>query len=137
MSLIRVNHNPSRRQLQIFALLWLIAFALLGLTTWRHGHGLPAYAIWVAGIVVPLLGAMVPGLLRIVYLTATYATLPVGLTVSLVTLLAVYYLVISPLGLLLRLLGHDPMQRRFDRGASTYWSPREKSESPSRYFRQF
>ena len=38
---------------------------------------------------------------------------------------AMYYVVLTPAGLLMRLIGTDPMRRRFDREAATYWIPRE------------
>ena len=52
-------------------------------------------------------------------------------------LAVVYYLVLFPIGLILRLRGYDPMQRRFDRSAKSYWTPREQEEGTERYFKQF
>ena len=49
----------------------------------------------------------------------------------------IYYIVLTPIGLFLRLTGYDPMQRRFDRAAKTYWTPREQEEKTKRYFQQF
>jgi hypothetical protein len=49
----------------------------------------------------------------------------------------VFYGVITPIGLAARLLGHDPMQRGFDRQARSYWLRRDRVTSPGRYFRQF
>lgn len=89
------------------------------------------------GILVPALGLVSPGLLRIVYLGMIYATLPIGIVVSYVILAATYYLVLTPIGLVLRLCGYDPMQRRFDRKAESYWVPREEDPSADHVFRQF
>ena len=36
-----------------------------------------------------------------------------------------YYVIVTPIGLILRLLGKDPMQRGFDPRASTYRLPRQ------------
>jgi ABC-type uncharacterized transport system permease subunit len=83
------------------------------------------------------LGLVSPGLLRIVYLGMIYATLPIGIVVSYVILAATYYLVLTPIGLVLRLCGYDPMQRRFDREAKTYWVPREEEAKMDHVFRQF
>ena len=38
-------------------------------------------------------------------------------------LIAVYYLLVTPAGLLSRLVGRDPLARRWDRGARSYWIP--------------
>ena len=61
----------------------------------------------------------------------------VGIVVSNVIVAAVFYLAVTPIGLLLRLIGKDPLERRFDRSATTYWKPAEKNVAPGRYFRQF
>ncbi|MBT2383374.1 hypothetical protein [Streptomyces sp. ISL-11] len=37
-------------------------------------------------------------------------------------LIAVYYLLVTPIGLLSRLV-RDPLTRRWDRGARSYWIP--------------
>ncbi len=62
---------------------------------------------------------------------------PIGLVISYVILAATYYLVLTPIGLVLRLFGYDPMHRRFDREAKTYWVPREEDANTDRVFRQF
>ena len=38
---------------------------------------------------------------------------------------AMYYGVLTPAGLLMRLIGKDPMRRKYDHGAATYWIPRD------------
>jgi hypothetical protein len=136
--MIRIEHQPSRRQLAVFGLLWLAFFSILGWLAWRRTGSLAAAgAFWAIGAAIPAVGRAWPGGLRIVYLLAAYATFPVGLVVSFVILALVYYFVLTPTGLVLRLSGYDPMQRRFDRSAKTYWTPREQEKTTERYFRQF
>ena len=47
------------------------------------------------------------------------------------------YAVLTPVGWCLRIVGYDPMNRKFDPSAETYWIERPKRVEPSRYFRQF
>ena len=137
MSLIRINKNPSRRELAVFGLIWLVFFGIVGAIVWSKSDlATAASIIWAVAVVVPVVGWMVPSLMRIVYLGMTYASLPIGFVVSHVILAIVYYLVMTPIGLVMRMFGHDPMQRRFDRDAKTYWIPREQPEQIERYFRQ-
>ena len=49
----------------------------------------------------------------------------------------VYFLVITPIGLAMRLAGRDLMSRRFDPGAESYWLPHKADKDAGRYFRQF
>jgi Saxitoxin biosynthesis operon protein SxtJ len=138
MALIEINKSPSQRELRWFGI-GLLAFAGLvgGLTYWRTGRtGVPA-AILGAGAVVTAVYYAVPPLRRWVYLVWMYAAFPIGWVVSHVVLAAVYYLVVTPIGVTMRLLGRDPLDRRFDRSATTYWVPHDPAQSVERYFRQF
>ena len=65
------------------------------------------------------------------------AAVPIGWTLSHLVLGAVYYGVFTPIGLVMRLLGHDPLERRFDPTATSYWIERTDRSDPARHFRQF
>ena len=79
----------------------------------------------------------VPVVRRPLYLGWMYATLPIGWVVTHVMLGLIYYLMFTPIGLIMRLGGRDLMQRRFDREASSYWIEHRPDDRPERYFRQF
>jgi len=138
--LIRVQTGPSPRHLTVFAAAWAVFFAVAAGSVLRRG-GPPAVAAGVAflGAAVPLAGLARPRLLRLVYRGASVLAFPMGFAVSLVVLAAAYYLVLTPLGLALRVLGHDPLDRSFDRGAESYWTPRRDTQGkgPESYFRQY
>ena len=136
--MIRIEHNPTRRQLTVFGLLWLAFFGVLGATSWcKTGSFATACAFWAIGTTIPAIGLVRPATLLIFYLIASYATFPIGFVLSYVILAVVYYLVLTPIGIVLRLTGKDPMQRRFDRSAKTYWTTREAEDTSERYFKQF
>jgi hypothetical protein len=62
---------------------------------------------------------------------------PIGHTLSIVMLVLAFYLVFMPVGLIMRLLGKDPLSRAFDRQAGTYWVEHNPAAEPERYFKQF
>jgi hypothetical protein len=62
---------------------------------------------------------------------------PIGWVVTHVIMALIFYLVVTPIGVIMRLTGRDPMERAFDRGAKTYWKPRRSDPSSARYFRQY
>ncbi len=136
MSLIRINRNPSGRQLAVFAVAWLVFLGLAGLASRLHGRPLAAGVLWAAAAAVPLAGAAWPVVLRYAYLGLSYATYPVGFVVSHAALLVVYYLVLTPLGLAMRLFRHDPLSRGFDPAAKSYWTPRQPAGKPESYLNQ-
>jgi hypothetical protein len=62
------------------------------------------------------------------------AVFPIGWVMSHAILILAYFLILTPIGWLMRFF-HDPMQRSFDRDSKSYWLPWESSDS-ERYFRQ-
>ena len=138
MSLVRIDFNPSRRQLAVFAVAWLVFFGAIGGAAFlRNGSPTAAAILWGVAAGVPAIGWAVPAVLRLAYIGMSCLAFPIGLVVSYVILVALYYLLFTPIGLLMRLCGYDPMCRRFDPAAPSYWVPREADDGASRCFRQF
>ena len=55
-----------------------------------------------------------------------------------IILTLVFFIVFTPLGLIMRLFRSDPLQRNFSKQVKSYWKNREKTEfDPLRYERQF
>ncbi len=138
MPLIEFNTNPSRRMLRAFALFLLVIAAAFA-AVWHLRTGaivLPVVAAAV-GALVGAIGLIAPLAVRPVYLVWMGIGYPIGWVVSLVLLAAVYFLVFTPVGLACRLLGYDPMKRRFEPDASTYWIARKTNRDVKRYFRQY
>lgn len=136
MSLIRINRNPSGRQIAVFAAAWLVFLGALGAKEWMRNSGLAAEILWAAAVAVPAVGAVSMEALRLVYVGLSLATRPFGIVVSVIILAAVYYLALAPIGLTMRLFGHDPLARKFEPDAPTYWKPRKTVRPVSSYFDQ-
>jgi len=138
MGLVHVDRNPKPRQLAVFAVLWVAAYALLGRLLWSWtGSPWAAAGAWAVAVAVPAAGALRPVVLRVAFVALAVATAPLGWAVSFAILAALYFLVVTPMGLLLRLFGHDPLARRFEPGAGSYFTERPQEDRPERYFRQF
>lgn len=136
MALFELNRKTTTRELRLFAGLWFPALcAMVGLAVLRKSHSLGvAQSIWGVGAALSLAGLCVPPVIKPVYRGLMWLTFPVGWVLSHVLLFGTYYLVFTPLGFLIRKF-QDPMERRFDRGAKTYWLPRE-SRTKESYLRQ-
>ena len=138
MSLIKINRNPPRSQLAVFGLIWLVFFAGFGaLMLWRGRPWSLVGPVWVMAAVVPAIGWIVPAFMRIVYLGMAYLTFPIGFVLSFVLMVIIYYLVLTPVGLIMRIVGYDPIRRAFEPKAQSYWIARSGDDSAKRYFRQF
>jgi saxitoxin biosynthesis operon SxtJ-like protein len=135
--MMQVNWDPSPRDLRAFSALWLGFFGFLGYLAGHGGSARAAIVLWVVGASAGLTGLIRPSLVRLLYVTWMGVTYPIGFVVSNLLLAMVFYLVITPVGLLMRLGGRDPMTRRFDRSAGSYWEPRAGAVRLARYFRQY
>ncbi len=138
MALVDINWNPSRKDLRIFAVLLLIFFTIFGGVLYRQTAtaGL-AIAMFVTAAVVAGVGLIKPTWIRVIYVVWMAVGFPIGFVVSHLLMAGVFYLVVTPIGLIMRLVGRDPMQRAFDRDAKTYWQPRPTTKESQGYFRQF
>jgi len=139
MSMIQINRNPTLRELRQFGFIWMGFVAFFGAVAWfKFGNPSLARGLWIASIAVPLLGWAMPSFMRLVFVGMSYLAWPIGFVVSHVVLALVYYGVLTPIGLLMRLFGYDSMKREFDPEAETYWVKRPVAEVDAKsYFRQF
>ena len=62
---------------------------------------------------------------------------PIGFVLSYVIMATLFYVVIAPVGFVLRLVGKDPMDRRFLPRAPSYWLDARPARAKSDYFKQF
>ena len=136
--MIRIDRDPDRRQLAIFAAVLPITFALLGAVAgYRLGYPVARNALWLLGAVLTLAYFALPRLRRPLYVGMSRAMYPIGWVLSHVILLIVFVFAVTPVALLLRALRHDPMRRRFDPAAPSYWVAHRAAGDHRRYFQQF
>jgi len=139
MALIEINWKPDKVQLRVFSRIFLV-FALLwacGLYLFKEPAALTLQIILGAGVLVGLLGQFIPVSIRWLYQLMMAVTLPIGLVVSSLLMGLIYFLVMTPIGLLMRLFGRDPMHRKFDPDAGSYWIERTAPRDARQYFRQY
>lgn len=130
--------HASRSTLRQFGL--LVGGILFALGTWwihrgKFGAAGPAFA-GVGGLLV-LLGLAVPSVLARPY--AGWMALAEGLAfvMTRVILFLVYALVVTPIGVVRRLLGGDPLRRRAQ-PVGSYWHPYpERHRDPKHYEKTF
>ena len=139
MAVISINWRPSSRELRMFAALLMLFFvAVAGIWNWRTGQASGPIILVGVSWAIGLIGLAVPQAIRWVFVGWMVAVFPIGFVVSHLLLAVIFFGVIMPIGLILRMLGQDPMRKTLDRSAATYWiaRPTEPTES-QRYFKQF
>ena len=100
-----------------------VFLAIGGFLLWRDvSWGL--YLIYIGAPLV-LLGALVPKVLKPVYLAWMTMAVVLGAFMTRVLLTLFFFLVITPVGLFFKLIGRDALHRKLDRDAATYWIDKE------------
>lgn len=128
--------NPSARLLRQFAGLWVLVFSGLALRQWSHGNIYAAALIGTLAVTVGPVGLMFPSAIRPVFIGWTVLAYPLGWMVSRFSLVLLFYGVLTPLGLLFRLMGRDCLQLR-PRQRESYWTAKSTSPEAMGYFRQY
>ena len=132
-----INWKPAPRELRLFAALLVVFSGIVaGLAYHNTSQVWLAASIVVAAGIVGAAGLIQPTWMRPIYVAWMIAAFPIGWVISHLLLAGVFYLLFTPIGLVMRLAGNNPLQRRFDSAAESYWIPRKSAKTPGRYFRQ-
>ncbi|MEO6785288.1 MAG: SxtJ family membrane protein [Chthoniobacteraceae bacterium] len=138
-----INWKPTHGELRAFGKVIAFGFpivaALLGVSAWLRSHVWPAWTLWLgaAGLAVGLACMFVPRAARPLYLAWMAVGCCIGLVVGNAVLAVIYFLIVTPIGLALRLAGRDPLRRAIKRERKSYWDDAQKAGDSERYFRQY
>lgn len=146
--LIELDLSPDDAKLRQFGWIALAGFCLLAglaytesliFATFPLGDNRVPVAMGLAGfgVLSALIGLVWPRGNWPIFVGLSLLAFPIGFVLSWVILGTLYFLVITPTGLVMRLLGHDPLHRSFDPSATTYWNDARPQRSRESYFRQY
>jgi hypothetical protein len=118
-------------ELRKFGGVMTVACGLLGsLLMWRSRPAGP-YVVGLSALFL-LLAAAAPGLLAPVERAWMKMAEVIAAVMTRVILTLTFFLVITPVGIVRRLMGYDSLGLRIDRSAPTYWAPVEPDGPCSR-----
>jgi hypothetical protein len=127
---VSIHENFTNRQkLQIstdrsFGMVFTVFFLLLGL--WPLRKGGPVRWWWVAlGVAFVAIALVRPAVLHPLNLAWAKLSLRLARIVNPVVMGLLFFLAITPVALMLRLLGKDSLRLRFDPAAGSYWLQRQ------------
>ena len=127
-----------RKEQRTFGLSAGLVCAFVTIQHVRHGHVMAAAAVGVFGAVVAGLGYLAPGVLR--YPSAVWWRVlhALGWVNTRLILGVLFFLVLTPIGAVRRLLGWDPLALKRTPGRTSHWVPSPESHwDPKHYERMY
>lgn len=98
------------------------AFLVLGLMLWWRTHVTAAWVALALGSALLVAGLLIPARLGPIYRWWMGLAQVISKVTTPIFMAVVFFLVLTPTGLLARLFGHQPLSR--ERGTATYWRSR-------------
>jgi len=145
--MVELNLRPDTRTLRQFGWIALVGFGLLALLAWQGWLVFARLEVGTRETVALVLAALAgistlfslvwPKANLPIFLGLTLLAFPIGFVLSYVIMATLFYVVIAPVGAALRLVGKDPMDRRFLPAAKTYWIDARPERPRESYFKQF
>jgi hypothetical protein len=136
--MLDIDHVPSAAELRWFGLAVAISLAIIGRLLARAvGWPVLQTVMLVSGIVLCLVYYLAPRTRMPVYKAWRLVQMPIAFAVWHTVLAILYYLIVTPMALAMRLWGRDPLNRRLELSRRSYWEDRVAPPDAERYFRMY
>lgn len=106
-----------------FGIVFAVVFVIIGLWPLQDGGALRLWALAVAGVFLAA-GLWAPAVLRPFNRLWFLFGMALHKVVNPLVMGLLFYLTLTPIALIMRLAGKDPLNRRFDKQAKSYWIER-------------
>ncbi len=127
----------SKQELRKFGLSVGGVFVVFGVISWWRGHTIAPRVLWALGAVLVVPGAVAPALLGPIQHGWMIFAGALGHVNTRILLTVFFYVVMTPIGFVMRLV-RDPMKLRFDDQEPSNWIRRpQQPVDPASYERQF
>ena len=120
--------DTSSKEIRKFGLVIAIALGVIGSFVYvKFGNLDVGGWFWGIGLLFLILGFILPTVLRPVYRIWMLFAYFIGGIVSRVILTVLFYVVLTPTGLVLKLFGKDVLDHNFDKRRESYWVKKDMS----------
>jgi hypothetical protein len=128
------NTNYSPKNIRIFLLLLTAFVAIILCRGFRGVEGVLKIKLFVAMVAVAMFFIILPRLFAPVYKAIMIASGFVGNTIFLIIAATVFFVLLTPLSLIMRLFGKKFLAAHYDKGASSYFeSPQAAKDYDKQY----
>ena len=127
------NIKTGKKAIREFGILiGIILFIISGVLFYKEKESFEIF-IWLSVVIVSL-GLMLPIILKPFYLIWMTFAIILGWFMTRLILSILFYVIISPIGLFLRLFGKDILGLHYDRSMQSYWNYRDSVEGNNQYY---
>ena len=132
-------NRQKKKQLRQFGLMVGSVLVLIGLWKLYQGkHETVRLILWSVGGLLITAGVIVPKLLTPVYWLWMKLAHLLGWVNTRLLLGIVFFVIITPMAIVMKIFGRDALNRKIDKGTDSYWLPRPPITSIKEYCeRQF
>ena len=130
------NLKTDKRTLKNFAILFFVVLCLLSLLFYLRGRSYFIWTIFAAAIFI-FLGLLAPKSLKWFYRIWMMLAFTLGSIMTRVILSLAFFVIMTPLGLFLKMIGKDLLDQRIDGSRDTYWKRHEVVKDKNRYLKPF
>jgi hypothetical protein len=125
------NLQPTRKDLRNLGLVFFVALGIIGSLLWWKGRPSAAW-FWAAALVLGFWGWVWPSGLKPIYRLWMGLAVVLNYFTSRFILILLYYLVLTPTGLVLKALGQDILDLKL-KDRSSYWHRRNSNGQQAAY----
>jgi hypothetical protein len=128
--------RPIRQTDRAFGFTFAGVFAFIAILGWLLFGRLPHWAL-VTAVTFAVLAVMVPGVLMPLNRVWGWVAPKIAALNNAIVLGLVFYLFVTPVGLMMRLFRRDPMCRAMEPDSDSYWTPVKRQTNPETFQDQF
>jgi hypothetical protein len=140
-----INWSPERTELRKFAWSLIIGFPCLALVfflaKWIKTHEVPALDFFLKlggiGAAIGIVCLAVPLIARPLYYIWYGIAGVMGLIMGNLIFCVMFYLLFTPIGLVMKLMGRDALNLKWQRTSASHWIDAPPAPSADHYFSQF
>jgi hypothetical protein len=126
-----------KKKIKEFGMILAVILCAIFLINLYKRHILFIWIFGVADVIVIVALLSNPLLLKPIYKTLTFVSHIIGWVNTRILLVAIYYLLLVPIGMIMRIFGKDVLEKKFKKDDASYWIMRKDEFAPQKCERQF
>ena len=120
-----MNKDATKKDLRQFGIALSVILGVFGTIHFFKGHGSAYPWFFALAIVFLFLGILIPKSLKQVFTIFTKIAHAIGWFNTRVILIVVYYIILTPIGLVMKMFGKDILDIKSKQNKETYWRERK------------